>query len=627
MNLKLFSLKALILFFLSSCVLPILSAQEIDEEWIKENYSKKEFMIPMRDGISLFTAVYIPKDNSEKHPILMTRTPYSCAPYGEANMNSFLWKTYMKEYAKEGYILVMQDVRGKWMSEGEFVHVRPFIPNKQDNNDIDEASDAYDTVDWLIKNIKGNNGRVGVCGSSYPGFYSTMAGAGNHPAIKAISPQAPIYDWFIGDDFHHNGAFMLADATGFFTRHGLPRPKPTTQGAKKASIVKGDIYSFYLDAGNIKTITAQMGDSINFWNDMMQHPDYDNWWKERCVQEACKNIQSAVLVVGGLFDTDDLYGTWQTYKSIEQYNTERDVRLIVGPWWHGGWRGKDGSSMGDILFGDNTVLYYQQEVEIPFFNYYLKDKGSITDLSKVTVFFSGENKWRTFNGWPDGQYKPTDIYLHDNKLLKFKKPTIKGSYSKYLSDPKNPVPFMAGELKSRPKEYMVADQRFASERNDVLCFETEILKNDLRLGGPVVVDLQVAVSSTDADFVVKLIDVFPDQLNDDKLYAGKNMEGYQMLVRGEVMRGKYRNSFEKPEPFEIGTPTQVRFELPDVAHVFRKGHKLMIQIQSSWFPLVDRNPQQFTDIYHCDEKDFVRAEIKIFHNKNNASKVILPVLE
>lgn len=622
----LFKIVLVATLFLYGNLFPAL-AQDITEGWVNDNYSKKEYMIPMRDGVRLFTSVYMPNDRSENHPLLITRTPYSCAPYGEEMMNPNLWKSYLREYMKEGYIMVFQDVRGKWMSEGEFVDVRPFIQNKQKKCDIDEASDAYDTVEWLIGNIKGNNGNVGFYGSSYPGFYTTMAAASNHPAIKAVSPQAPVFDWFMGDDFHHNGAFMLSDAAGFFSRHGLPRPEPTTKGAKRVSYLKGDLYSSYLDIGTIKNLTCLLGDSIRFWNDMLLHPDYDEWWQERCAVNACKNINAAVLVVGGLFDAEDLYGTWQTYKRMKEYNAGTDIRLVIGPWAHSGWRGKDGSFLGDIQFGKKTAEYYQYHLELPFFNYYLKEKSEGLDVPEVSVFFTGENEWRFYDRWPLTDYVPTAIYLSKGGMLTFDKSEISGTYTGYISDPKNPVPFMAGELKSRPKEYMISDQRFAAKRSDVISFETEALTEDITLGGPVIADLMVAISSTDADFVVKLIDVFPDSLENDGIYTDAKMKGYQMLVRGDMIRGKYRSSFEKPEAFMPWQPTPVKFELPDIAHVFKKGHRIMIQIQSSWFPLVDRNPQQFTNIYKCDEEDFVRAEIRILHDGINASKIILPVLK
>lgn len=590
-------------------------------------------MVKMRDGISLYTAVYTPNNNSEKHPFLITRTPYSCSPYGNDDMNRNLWNSYLNEYAKEGYIFVFQDVRGKYMSEGEFENVRPFIKNKKKKSEIDEASDTYDTAEWLVKNIRNNNGNIGVYGTSYPGFYSTMAAASGHPAIKAVSPQAPVCDWFMGDDFHHNGAFMLRDAFSFFEAFGQYRPEPTTTGARRFVSYQTDDYTFHLNKGSIAELSKIYGDKIQFWNEMMNHPYYDGWWQDRSAKKACYDLKPAMLVVGGLFDAEDSYGTWQTYKAIKEQSKNTDSRLVIGPWSHGGWNGADGSYLGDILFGEKTAEYYQKNIEIPFFNYHLKGKGNIDNLKKAIVFFSGENEWREFDSWPSQKVSYKDLYLSKNNSLEYQSPTESGSFSSYISDPNKPVPYIGEILKNRPKEYMVADQRFATQRPDVLCFETEALDHNLTLAGEVSVDLKVAITSTDADFVVKIIDVFPDGFSYDENEYGKDsnkgriMAGYQMLVRGDVMRGKFRNSFTHPEAFIPNNIEHVQFVLPDVAHTFAKGHKLMIQIQSSWFPLVDRNPQIYADIYHCTPEDFKKAEIKIFHNKEYPSKVILSILQ
>lgn len=616
------------------------TAQTITEQWIKDNYTKKEYQIAMRDGIKLFTAVYAPKDNKEKHPILMMRTPYSCAPYGEENIQPRLYNFHWKEYLKEGYIMVVQDVRGRWMSEGTFMDVRPFNPNKKTNTstgsatpDIDEASDTYDAVDWLVKKIPNNNGNVGVFGISYPGFYSTMAALSGHPAIKAVSPQAPVTEWFKGDDFHHNGAFMLCDAFGFYSGFGQPRPKPTTVGRGGIEHHTNDIYKYYLEIGAIKNFTKLMGDSIYFWNDMMNHPNYDEWWKARDARVGCKNIKPAMLTVGGLFDAEDCYGAWRLYEAIEKQSPTTNNKIVMGPWFHGGWSKGDGSYLGNVRFASKTSSYYQDNLEIPFFNYYLKGKGSIDKIAEATIFFSGENAWRNFNTWPPKETVMTPIYFHDNGNLSFNKSSSQNNSTNYVSDPSKPVPFTEDVLSGRTREYMTDDQRFASRRTDVITFKTGLLENDMTLAGTLIADLKVAISTTDADFVVKVIDVFPDHFEYDTLVYGKGngenylMDGYEMLVRGEIMRGRYRNSFEKPEAFEPNKITTVKFELPDVAHTFKKGHRLMIQVQSSWFPLADRNPQQFIDIYHCDDKDFIKSEIKLYHDANNASSVMLPILK
>lgn len=610
-----------------------LFSQTINETWVKDNYTKKEYTIAMRDGVKLFTAVYTPKSNTEKHPFLITRTPYSCSPYGEDKFQSRLWNFHWKEYLKEGYILVFQDVRGRWMSEGTFMDVRPFNPNKKTKKDIDEASDTYDAVDWLVKNIPNNNGKIGVFGTSYPGFYSTMAALSGHPAIKAVSPQAPVTEWFKGDDFHHNGAFMLGDAFNFYSGFGQPRPKPTTVGPKNFTYYTQDKYKFYLETGALKNFTKLMGDSILFWNELMSHPNYDEWWKVRDARVGCKNVKPAMLTVGGLFDAEDCYGAWRLYEAIEKQSPSTNNKIVMGPWFHGGWSKGDGSYLGNVRFGSKTATYFQDNIEIPFFNYHLKGKGNIAQLAEATIFFTGENNWKNFATWPPKEMVNTPIYFNDNSTLSFNKSASQNSSTNYVSDPSKPVPYTEDVLNYRTREYMTDDQRFASRRTDVITFKTGVLENNLTLAGTLIADLKVAISTTDADFVVKVIDVFPDGFVYDTLVysSDKNneylMDGYEMLVRGEIMRGRYRNSFEKPEAFEPGKITDVKFELPDVAHTFKKGHRLMIQVQSSWFPLADRNPQQFVDIYHCDDKDFIKSEIKLYHDATNASSVILPILK
>jgi putative CocE/NonD family hydrolase len=629
-----------ILAFLFLFILSLGFSQTIDEKYIKENYTKKEHKIEMRDGVKLFTTVYAPKNVSEKSPIIMVRTPYSCAPYGEDKFSARLWYSYWKNYVKENYIIVTQDVRGRWMSEGEFMDVRPFIENKKTKKDVDEASDTYDAIDWLVKNIPNNNGNVGVFGVSYPGFYSTMAALSNHPALKAVSPQAPVTEWFLGDDFHHNGAFMVMDAFNFYSGFGQPRPHPTTVGRKGFQFPIDDNYKFYLETGPLKNFSKLIGDSVKFWHELMQHPNYDEWWKARDARRGCKNIKPAMLIVGGLFDAEDCYGAWNLYKAIEQNSKTTNNKIVMGPWNHGIWSIDGVGHLGNIRFGSNTTGHYQQTIEVPFFNYYLKGKGNANEIAEANIFMTGANEWKKFESWPPKGVENKNIYLQDKGKLSFTAPATNSSFTQYTSDPAKPVPY-TGEYphQHRTNEYMTDDQRFAATRTDVLVFETEILTEDMTLAGVLTANLKVAISTTDADFVVKVIDVFPSKFKYDSAYCCAGypnqkefnepylMDNYQMLVRGEIMRGKFRNSFEKPEPFKPGEITTVKFDLPDVAHTFKKGHKLMIQIQSSWFPIADRNPQQFVDIYHCDEKDFVKSDIKIYHDKQNASSITLPVLK
>lgn len=611
-------------------------AIDTDSLWMYEHYTKKEVYIPMRDGVKLFTSIYIPKDNTEKHPFLMTRTPYSCSPYGDKEFRPF-YARYTNTYLHEGYIMVIQDVRGRWMSEGTFMDVRPYNPAKKGKNEIDEASDTYDTIDWLVKNIANNNGKVGVFGTSYPGFYSTMAALSGHPALKAVSPQAPVTDWYHGDDFHHNGAFFISDAFSFYSGFGQPRPKPTTVGPTSFKyFTTEDNYEFYLKTGALPNFSKLMGDSIAFWNDLMNHGDYDAWWKARDVRQYLKGIQPAVLTVGGVFDAEDCFGAWNTYKAIEKLSPDASNRIVMGPWYHGQWGSNDGTHLGNVHFDSNTSEYYQDNIEVPFFNYYLKGKGASPDIAEATVFFTGENQWRKFRQWPPANVQAQSIYMQANGKLDFSKPLGGNSFSEYVSDPAKPVPYTQDVHFDRTINYMTDDQRFAERRPDVATFSTDVLTEDITLAGPLTAKLVVSTSGTDADFIVKLIDVFPyDFKYEDKAPSEHRrvpsstypMGGYEMLVRGEIMRGKYRESFEKPVPFTPDAPVNIDFSLPDVAHTFKKGHKIMVQVQSSWFPLVDRNPQVFTDIYHATDKDFKKATIRIYHDAGHPSAIELPVLK
>jgi hypothetical protein len=616
-----------------------LVAQNADSIWIVNNYTKMERLITMRDGIKLFTSIYFPKNNSEDHPILLTRTPYSCEPYGEDKWKDY-WNNFSKAYFREGYIMVTQDVRGRWMSEGDFVNVRPFNPDKRTNKDIDEASDTYDAIDWLIKNIPHNNGKVGVFGISYPGFYSTMAAASNHPALVAVSPQAPVTNWFIGDDWHHNGAFLLMDAYNFYSAmgsgFGMPHPLPTSIPATAADYPIHDNYKFFLETGPLPAFTKLMGDSISFWKELFTHPNYDSWWKARDARNATRNLKPAMLWVGGLFDAEDHWGGWNSYKAAEVNNPGKEFnRLVMGPWYHGQWAKNDGTRIGNVNFESNTNLWYQQNMEIPFFNFFLKGTGDVSKIAEANIFLTGANVWRQFDQWPPAGKVDKVLYLQDKGKLEWTRPAPVTGYSEYLSDPAKPVPYTEDVHFSRTREYMTDDQRFAERRPDVIAFKTAILNDDITVTGVVTADLLTTISSTDADFVVKLIDVFPDSLSYNKIdiYADKDpvidypMGGYEMLVHGEIFRGRYRKSFENPEPFEPGQIERVKFDIGDVAHTFKRGHRIMIQIQSSWFPLVDRNPQKFVNIYEAKESDFQKATIRIHHNSKNASNILLPVLK
>ncbi len=600
----------------------------LDSAWVRENYYKIERMVPMRDGAKLFTAIYIPKDTTELHPILMRRTPYSAAPYGEHNFPESFWNSYHRLYMRENYIIVVQDVRGRYMSEGEFVDVSPYKTAKK-GKEFDEASDTYDAIEWMIRNIPKNNGKVGAFGISYPGFYATMAALSNHPALKAVSPQAPVTDWFQGDDFHHNGAFFIMDGFNFYSGFGKPRPNPTKQGAAGFQFPGSDNYNFYLQTGPLKNFAKLMGDSIPFWKDLYAHPNLDDWWKSRNTRNFVQHIPSSTstLVVGGLFDAENAFGAWNVYKAIEE-KSKNNNKIVMGPWFHGQWGGRsDGSYLGNVSFATRTSEWYQNNIELPFFNYHLKGRGRDA-LAEATIFFSGSNKWERFDQWPPRAAETRQLYLQAGEKLAFTVPGTTFSFSEYRSDPANPVPYTEDVHLRRTREYMTDDQRFAGRRPDVLEFQTEILTEDVTLAGPIYAKIFASISTTDADFVVKVIDVYPDTFS-QKHPNGLNypMAGYQMLVRGEIMRGKFRNSFEKPEPFTPGKIEKVEFYLPDIAHSFKKGHRIMVQIQSSWFPLVDRNPQKFVNIYEATEKDFQKSDIRIYHDAKNPSSIQMSVLK
>ncbi|HNB74296.1 MAG TPA: CocE/NonD family hydrolase [Acidobacteriota bacterium] len=607
------------LLVLWSASLSVLAQETFD---VKAHYTKYEYQIPMRDGVKLFTSVYVPKDTSQKYPILMNRTPYTVSPYGADYKENIGPSVAM---AKEGYIFVYQDVRGKWMSEGDFMDVRPVNPNKKGPQDIDESSDTYDTIDWLVKNIPNNNGKVGMWGISYPGFYAALGLVESHPALVAVSPQAPIADWFIGDDFHHNGAFYLIDFFRFYYAFGQPRPKPTIERSPNFEYGTPDGYKFFLELGPLTNINAKYyKNKVAYWNEASQHGTYDEYWKARNVLPHLKNVKPAVMTVGGWFDAEDLYGPLHIYDAVEKNNPGRFNMLVMGPWYHGGWARTDGENIGSISFAQKSALHYREQLELPFFNFHLKGKGAI-NLPEAAIFNTGANQWRAFETWPPKNLQEKSLYFHPNGRLSFEPPTSndKNTFDEYVSDPAKPVPFTNEITNDRSREYMVEDQRFAARRPDVLVYQTDVLPEDVTLAGPMQAELFVSTTGTDSDWIVKVIDVFPDDEPDN---GAVKMGGYQMLVRGEVMRGKFRNSYEKPEAMKPGQVTRVPVPLQDLCHTFRKGHRLMIQVQSSWFPLVDRNPQKFVDIYNAKESDFQKATQRVYRAKQTASRIKVGVL-
>ncbi|MGL4519495.1 MAG: CocE/NonD family hydrolase [Phocaeicola sp.] len=594
---------------------------------LDQHYTKREVMIPMRDGVKLYTAIYEPKSKAQKHPILMQRTPYSCAPYGEGYDRSItrnLWN-----YVKDEYIFVFQDVRGRYQSEGQFVQVRPLNKNRnKKKKEIDEATDTYDTVEWLTKNSH-NNGNAGVWGISYDGFYATMAASSGHPALKAVSPQAPVTDWYRGDDRHHNGAFTLLQTTNF-----LPRLEGRNIGVGVIKdIVKNDVYTDFLAVGTFKDIDNLVQDTTEtMWNNIKNHPDFDSFWQERDARTSCYNLKPAMLVVGGHFDSEDCYGPWGLYRAIQEQSPTTELYLTFGPWWHGAWTSRNFQSIGNIYFGESSSAYYLDHIEYPFFSYYLNNSGE-KPVNKVNIFDSGDMKWRTYDKWPATTLSPTPYYIHANGSVSTQAPTQEHSFTEYVSDMSRPVPYTALPTTYRTREFMVDDQRFATARPDVITFVTEPLKDTLRLGGPIEVELKAAISGTDADFMVKVIDVFPENFSypkevKEELKSNYPMSGYQLMVRGELFRGRYREAFDAPKAFVPGEITPVNYTLYDVAHTFLPGHRLMIQIQSSWFPIIDRNPQRFINTYECTVVDFLMQQnIQIYHQADAATRLLLPVIE
>lgn len=595
---------------------------------IKAHYTKSEHMVPMRDGVKLFTIVYAPKDQSQKYPFMLHRTPYSSAPYGPDTYRRFLGPS--ADFAKEGFIFVYQDVRGQFKSEGEFVVMRPIKSEKHGKQETDESSDAYDTIDWLLKNVPDNNGRVGQWGISYPGSQTVWGMIAAHPALKASSPQAPAIDMFIGDDFHHNGAFRLMYTFSWLSGSARARTGPSEARTEPFDYGTPDGYRFFLKAGSVASINEKyFHNSVSTWNEYMEHPDYDEYWQRQNPIQYLKNIRHAVLNVGGWFDAEDFYGPLETYRAIEKYNPSNKSTIVVGPWLHGGWASMPGDSLGDIRFGSKTGEYFRQNVELPFFNYYLKDKGN-PGLPEALVFETGANQWRSYDSWPPAQSEAQSLYFQSNGRLSFNPPsgTAVDGFDSFLSDPNKPVPFSAEMRTTQGHLWMLEDQRFAATRPDVLVYESDPLSEDVTIAGPIIASLLVSTSGTDADWVVKLIDVYPGKSPDnDPNPRGVRMGDYQMLLAGEVFRSKYRNSYSNPKPLVPGEPTKIEFSLRDRFHRFLKGHRMMVHVQGTWFPVIDRNPQKFMDIYKAGESDFRKAEHKVYRSGRLLSHLKLNILK
>ncbi len=580
--------------------------------YVAENYTKQEVQIKMRDGLELFTAIYSPKDTSKKYPIVMQRTPYNCAPYEPDQFKRSIAPN--ETMMKEGYIVVYQDVRGRYMSDGLYDNMRGYIPNKKVKTEVDEASDTYDTIDWLVKNVANNNGNVGTWGISYPGYYASYSLLSGHPALKAVSPQACISDFFF-DDFHHNGAYLLSywKVTPLF---GPQKTKPTTEAwFKFPNVGTNDDYQFFLNAGPLVNLDKYYDSSNEFWQQLKEHSSYDEFWQKRGLLQHLKNIKPAVMIVGGWFDAEDLYGPLNTYSTIEKssknYNT-----IVMGPWSHGDWaRNSEKQIIGNINFGDSISGFYQKNIEANFFRHFLKNNGKGENkLPEAYVFDTGRKEWKTYDAWPPKNTEKQQFYLQPQQKLTKNAGAV--SFEEFISDPKKPVPH-SEDIKQQgltPRKYMTDDQRFAATRPDVLVFETDVLAEDVTLAGDILAKLQVATTGTDADWIVKVVDVFPnDEPETKEVQPYLKMSNYHMMVRSEVMRGRFRNSFVNPEPFVANEKTPVNVKLQDVFHTFKKGHKIQIQVQSTWFPLIDLNPQTFVpNIFYAKPEDFKKQTHRVY---------------
>lgn len=592
-----------------------------DLAFTRANYTKYEYRVPMRDGTKLFTQVYAPKDHSVAYPILFMRTPYSVSPYGSDNYRATLGPS--DAFEKEEFIFVYQDVRGRSASEGTFVDV-PIIKDQLSGpKDTDESSDAFDSIDWLLKNVPNNNGRVGMWGVSYPGFYAACALVRSHPALKAVSPQAPIGDVGNGDDAYHNGAFFLAANFGFYTGF-KPRGPELTQPRDEPPFNYGmdDQYEFYLQMGPLANADKLYFHGANrYWTDILEHPNYDEFWASRALAPRMRHVNPAVMFVGGWFDSEDLAGPLKLFRAVDANGGAPADSLVMGPWRHGGWRGADGETLGALNFASKTAEFFRNKIELPFFVQILKDKNSASNLPKAYLFATGVNEWRQFNSWPPREGKMRSLYLQAGGALSFSQPAGSQSFDSYVSDPAKPVPVTDEIGEGMPGDYMARDQRFAARRTDVLTYQTEPLENDITVAGPITASLRVSTSGTDSDFIVKVVDVYPNDYGSKGHGQADRMGGFEQLVRGEPFRGKFRHSLAHPEAFTPGQPDRLEFAMPDVLHTFRAGHRIMVQIQSSWFPMVDRNPQKFVDIPQAAASDFQKAEERVYCGGTDGSRI------
>lgn len=603
---------------------------------IRAHYRKMEVRIPMRDGAKLFTSIYVPRDTSVAMPIIMDRTPYGVAPYGADAYRTSLGPS--PRFAQEGFIFVYQDARGRYYSEGAYTEMTPHKDVKKGIADVDESTDTYDTIDWLTKNLPHNNGKVAIFGTSYPGFYTTASCIDPHPALKMCEPGAPMTDLWWGDDLFHNGAFMLGANFSFYQGYGRtpranpPGPDPRYPGPETGS----DAYKFFLEMGPVGPGSRKSlpRETAPLWDIVMQHPAYDAYWQARNIAAHVKKMP-AMLIVGGYYDAEDLAGPWLTFRGIQRLAPTTDAHLVVGPWAHGGWARGDGNSHGTLRWDTKTGPWFRDSIEFPFYMHMLKN-GPDLKLPKLLLYRSGGERWDRFAEWPARNTATKALYFTADGGLSWTKPTTPASanmtkgegFDEYISDPANPVPVVDRPDRSgMPRDYMTGDQRFASKRPDVVTFQTEPLTEDVTVTGQVIPNLYVSTSGTDGDFDVKLIDVFPDDApNWPGDTTGFKVAGYQQLVRGEPFRGRYRIDAAKPAPFVANRVETIRYSMPDINHTFKKGHRIMVQVQSSWFPLNDRNPQTFVpNIFEAKPEDFKQATMRVFHTTTRPSRLELRV--
>jgi len=600
------------------------SAQEVAE--VRAKYVKREVRIPMRDGAQLFTSIYVPRDTSRPYPIMMSRTPYGVAPYGDTAYKASLGPS--KRFQDEGFIFVYQDTRGRYMSDGTYAFMTPHIEKKTGPKDVDESSDTYDTIEWLLKNVTPNNGRVGTWGISAPGFFVAAGMVDAHPALKAASPQAPLIDWYQGDDRHHNGALTLAQTFNFLSNFDRPRPGPVTSYGQPLRFGTQDGYRFFMDMGPVEQGSQKLlKNQAVFWNAIMDHPNYDEFWKKRSLQLHLKDIKPAVLFVGGWYDAEDPLGPLEGNRAMDRLSAATKKTLVMGPWAHGDWSRGDNASFGPVKWGQLTGPFYRDSIEFPFFMCHLRDVCG-AELPKAIVFETGANKWHRYDAWPPKEATARTIYLNTGNRLTWEPPTEASSFDSYVSDPKKAVPYTTATSFGYYRQYPIDDQRFAATRPDVVVFQTEALTAPLTIAGPIKVSLRASTSGTDADYIVKVIDVYPDDTPDSaSAIPGVRLGGYQQLVKGDVMRARWRTGYEKPIPMVPNEPTTIEFALQDVFHTLQPGHKLMVQVQSTWFPLIDRNPQTFVpNIYKAKESDFKTATMRVHHSKSEPSRITFGVL-